>query len=73
MTIIHTVAQAFIVKDSYEDVCRTISKLNDNEIAGAGLEFQKLVKMKTSDTKPQYVKLSIFLEMIVAVEDKPAP
>lgn len=71
MTVIHTISQAFIVKEPYDDVIRAINELNEEGITGAAFEATKLIRAKTSEAQEKHTTITILVDMVVAVEKGP--
>ena len=67
MTIIHTVSQAFIVKEDYDVITKMWTE--DEEVRF--MVLTKLMRTKTEETEAQYATLTIDCDMIVAVQESP--
>ena len=67
MATIHTVCQAFIVKENYDTIVKMWTE--DEEVRF--MVLSKLVRAHTERTEAQYATITIDCDMVVAVQESP--
>ena len=73
MARIHTVSQMFIVKETHDEVCEEMSKFHDAGLVGGGFEVHKLAKAGNSTDTKKYIKMTVMVDMVVAIEEDIEP